>query len=248
MACCKFFLSLLFFFTTVEPCAFGDDKGPTDAESAQQQSKRQLLLTIARCEKEIASGGGYAPLWQGARAIVRLLDGPMAYAPGSQRGALYEKGIPWAEEAVEKNPKGAEGHYYLAVLLGLKAQASMTASIFVARSIREHAQRALELNPGVACAGPHRVLGRYYHKLPGLLGGDDALSKKLLAESVRRCPANAMGRLFLAETLHALGEYEEAERQCRWILSHHPSKAPTPKQKQAASGAKALLKEMEIAF
>lgn len=190
---------------------------------AKRHVKAQSVAAVSLYEKAIAANVSYAALWEGARAASYLGQHGWAKVSRSQRRALYEKGLDWAERATKVNPRGAEGHYYTAVLSGLNAQEhSFLHQMNSARGIRRAAERALKLDPSVECGGPPRLLGIFFRRLPSAFGGDNNKARAYLVQSLRHCPNDAELHYTLAECLHALDRDDEARQQAQWVLKHPP--------------------------
>lgn len=94
-------------------------------------------------------------------------------------------------------------------------------SLSMSSDVRDAGLRAMKLNPRVECGGPYRLVGRYYNKLPGMFSGDNAKSLKLLQKGVSLCPANKLGKLYLAEVLHDLDRHAETRQHLEKIIAEH---------------------------
>jgi len=172
-------------------------------------------------EKAIAADGGYAALWEGARAAADRGGHRMPGARTGAKRAVFKKGVDWARRAIKMRPGGAEGHIYVSITLGQHARSqSFFHQMGAAGDIRRHAERAVKLNPRVECAVPLRVLGMYYLKLPGAFGGDDRQALKLLARAVKICPNEPDAHLSYAEALEANDRRPEAIKELEWVLAH----------------------------
>jgi tetratricopeptide (TPR) repeat protein len=175
-------------------------------------------------EKAISASPTYEALWEGARAAAYLGDSRMTKAPRHDRTAVFQKGEAWARQAVKLRPDHVAGHFYIAVLIGMRAQSqSIFHQMGVAREIRERAERSVKLDPGFECAGPLRMLGQYYLRLPEAFGGSNAKAHKLLERGMKACPSDLSNRVDLAEALHALDKNAAAREQLRYVLSHPPT-------------------------
>ena len=109
--------------------------------------------------------------------------------------------------------------------------------------IKQEMATCLELDPAVEGNGPDRVLGRLYFKLPGFKGGDNKKSIEYLERSLKGTPANALSRLYLAETCKAEGQKARAISLLREILTMTPDPRWTPEHLQVKAQAEALLKK-----
>ena len=92
-------------------------------------------------------------------------------ARDSEKGALLERAIGLARKAIDSDPDNADAHLQLARAVGRRAQtvgAFTAAGRGYAEEIRESAQNALRVDPGLAAA--HLSLGRWHAELVGALG------------------------------------------------------------------------------
>lgn len=194
------------------------------AAYAKRHIASQDRLAASLYEKAIAADASYTALWEGARACSHLGQNAWAKQSRDKRRTLFAKGKSWAERATEKNPRGAEGFFYLAVLTGLDAREhSFMHQMASARSIRKIAERALKLDASVECGGPPRLLGHYYRKLPTAFGGDNRQALKYFEQALSHCPGDHELHYAIAECLHTLGEDARARPRAQWVLKNPPS-------------------------
>lgn len=227
------------------------------AESAEQLLKQaraaykqraqvsQAKAAVNLYEKAIKAGAPFDALWEGARATFFLGEFPLGNASRSSRLAVFDKGINWAKRAVQQQPNSAEANFWHGTMLGVWASArGIMKSLSVSGDVRRAAEKSIRLNGRVECGGPYRLLGRYYFKLPGLMGGDNDRSIKLLQKAVAVCPTNDLGHLYLAEVLHDEDRDAEARRELQKILSGSPDSRWTAERPYVARQAKALLEDL----
>lgn len=173
--------------------------GGARAQSPWRVVRAATTIDLARAEAvpaEPYDAAGRA-VAEGVRAC--LGAGPEPAELDCLRGLAED-----ARAAIDIRPDGAEGHYWLAVTLGLQVEfLGGRDKVAAASEVYREARRTLELDAGHA--GAHHVLGR-------------------LEAGVMR-----MGRLsrFLATSLlggDALGEasWEEAEALLRFAEEHEP--------------------------
>jgi hypothetical protein len=79
--------------------------------------------------------------------------------------------------------------------------------------------KVIELDRSYEEGGADRVLGRVYFKLPGMAGGSKDKSKEHLAKSLEYGPDDALTRIYMAETLMAKKEIDEARLHLEYVLS-----------------------------
>lgn len=214
--------------------AFWGVEGVAKAESKSDPLLREARSSFARRAKTaealkavtlfgeaIAAGGGYAAMWEGARASFYYGYFALPKRERGKRLAVLERGAVWAEQATKVRPDGAEGHFYRASLLGGWGEVrGLAGALVVAGDIRRAGEKALALDRSVECAGPLRLMGRYYFKLPGAFGGSNEKSLSYLEEALRICPIHPQVHIYLAETLHAEGQVERARERAQWVLDN----------------------------
>lgn len=219
-------------------------------KQARQAYKQRGKVAQARAavdlfEKAVEAGAGYDAMWEGARAVYYLGEFPMGSAKRGDRLAVFERGKALAERAVKARGDGAEGHFWLGSLIGTWGTArGVLKSLSVHGTVRSEGERAMKINHEVECAGPYRLLGRYYFALPGFIGGDNQRSLKLLQKGVQICPTNDLGRFYLADTLHALDRDNEAREHLQHIIATRPDPRFAPEYPYIKRMAQTLLDDL----
>lgn len=174
-------------------------------------------------EAAAADGTSYEARWEGARACYYLGTWAAPDMEEKEKLALFQDGIERAKAAVALRPDGAEGHFWLGVLYGVYGETKgIFKSLSLVPEIRREMDACLRLDRSVEGYGPDRLLGRLYFKLPGFKGGDNRKSIAHLKAAVEGEPRHPLSRLYLAETLKAEGEREEARAQLRALLQMQP--------------------------
>lgn len=206
------------------PAAAEERIQAADALYEGRQDLKKLDQAIALWEGVLADEPtSYAAAWRLTRAWYFY----GTHAEGRRRRVeLFEKGSAAGRTAVGLAPHRPEGHFWLGVALGgLGQEKGILKSLSLAGPIREEMEAVLKIDPDYERGGAHRVLGRYYYKLPSFLGGDKEKSLKHLQESLRRNPENTLTNLFLGDTLAAMGRNAEARRSYQAVLDApvHPS-------------------------
>ncbi len=184
------------------------------------QAKRAVELF----ERSIKTAPTFEALWEGARAVAYYGWHKMKGSSRGDRADLYRKGEGWARRAAKMQPNKVAGHFYIAALLGMRVRSqSVFHQMSAAREIRQRAERAVKLDPRFECAGPLRMLGQYYLRLPSAFGGDNNRALKLLERAAKICPSDLDNRVRLAEALHALDQDARAIKELRYVLDHPPT-------------------------
>jgi tetratricopeptide (TPR) repeat protein len=160
--------------------------------------------------------------------------------------AIFEKGIRYAQEGVERDEACVHCHFWLGVSYAKYGEAK---GIFHSLDLVPHVQRemniVLGLDPGYDYGGPDRVLGRVLHQLPAMNGGDNKKAIEHLRKAVKLGPGLLMNHRFLAEVLISEGRKDEAKPLLEYVVGVPEadmlkSKIPDLKEEQAV--ARKLLK------
>ena len=119
--------------------------------------------------------GNYEALWRVARGYWFLGD----RASGKDKLPLYEKGKGYAEQAVQANEKGLDGHHWFGSLIGCVGQEKgILNSLFMVKPMKKEIEACLAIDPKYADA--HDVMAQLLWKVPGFAGGN---SKKAQEEA-----------------------------------------------------------------
>lgn len=178
---------------------------------------------IAECEKILAAeAGNYDAHWRIARTCWWIAD---RSPDGAVKKEFGQRGYEHGEQAVALNPNGVEGYTWYAAALGEYGLGiSIVKALFqgLDGKFRKYCQQAIEIDPAHDGAAPLRAMGRFYAKLP-FPKQDLRRSRELLEEAIKLAPERFLSRLYLAETLVALGRPEEALPQLEWVLKSKAS-------------------------
>ncbi len=140
-----------------------------------------------------------------------------------ERKSIFDRGVYYAEKAVEEEPEKPDGHYWLGVNYGKVGETrGVLKSLSLVKPIKNAMNKVIELQRSYEDGGPDRVLGRVYFKLPGFAGGDKQKSLEHLLKSKEYGPSDAVTRIYLAETYLALKEKEKAREELEYVLNMEP--------------------------
>jgi len=166
-----------------------------------------------------ASPSSYEIAWRLARLCWRQGD---LGRDTAQRRERYDTARRYAETASTLDPSRVEGHCYLALTTGdyggtinpIAAAVDRVAATFEREMRRAHA-----LDRDFDHGSPMLALGRYYFALPWPMR-DLRRSRQYLEELKQRHPGVLLGRLYLADTAHALGDDAAARAELQYVLDH----------------------------
>lgn len=165
-------------------------------EKGQLQTEYQNIAS--QIEKVLAGNPNqYQWQWRQARAQYSL-----AKRAGESKSSHYDSCILHSSRAIELQPDSAISYFYRGLCRGKQGEMKgVWASLGIIEPFEEDMKKAVELDPNVSHAGPHRALGKLYIELPFFLGGDSDKSAFHLKEAARLAPDYAENHLGLAQVL-----------------------------------------------
>jgi tetratricopeptide (TPR) repeat protein len=201
------------------PGAAIEELGRLWAERASPEAVDRAVTLGAQSVAEHPSS--YDLAWRVARVYWRKGD---LTTNKAQRRETYATARRYAEAAVKLDPERVEGHCYYALTTGdyggtldlFRAARERIGAIF-----EREMKRAYDIDRDFDDGIPMLALGRYYFALPWPLR-DFKQSRRYLEELKQRHSNVLLGRLFLAETDHALGDNAAARQELQYVLSHDP--------------------------
>jgi len=133
----------------------------------------------------------------------------------TQRAMIAKTGVAACRELVERQPKSAAGHYYLAMDYGelAEAEAPSLAAYKLVREIEREFKTAADLDVNYDFAGPARCLGLLYRDAPSwpLSIGSKHKAHEWLDRAAALAPDFPENQLNLAETAVRWHQAPEAE-------------------------------------
>lgn len=210
------------------------------AERADPNAVERAISVGARAIQEDPSD--YDIAWRLARAYWRKGDLPK---DKSQRREAYATARRYAETAAKLDPGRVEGHCYYALTTGdYGGTLSVISAIKegIGSTFEQEMKRAYHIDRNFDHGAPMLALGRYYFELPWPKR-DLNQSRRYLEELKQRHPDALLGRLYLAETDHALGDDTAARQELQYVLSHEPERDRAFEEKDVKSDAQEHLRE-----
>ena len=138
------------------------------------------------------------------------------------RVAFFDEGVQCGEAAIGIDENSLEGNFWLAVNYGSFGQEKgIMQSLALIQPMKQAAERAAAIDESYFYGGPHRVLGRLYHKAPGFPFSIGSAKKAIesLEKAVALGPKFFLNRIFLAEAYAANRDRQKAREQLEWILA-----------------------------
>lgn len=190
-------------------------------------------------ERLVASPKDFVSAWKVARARYWLGTSGL---PERERKAALEAGVAAARSAIAIDGARPDGHFWLAANMGALAESfGLRQGLKYRSAIRESLERVLAIDPAFLQGSADRALGRWYHKVPGMFGGDEKKSEQHLRKALTYNPNSVITRLFLAETLIELGRRPEARQELEAAISAPDDPEWAPEDRVFRAQAKALL-------
>ena len=169
-----------------------------DSQHEKSQLQTEYQEIASQIEKVLASNPNqYQWQWRQARTQYSL-----AKKAGESKIDHYDLCILHSSRAIDLQPDSAVSYFYRGLCRGKQAEMKgIWASLGIIEPFQEDMKKAVELDPKVNHAGPHRALGKLYLELPFFLGGDSDKAVFHLKEAVRLAPDYAENHLGLAQIL-----------------------------------------------
>jgi tetratricopeptide (TPR) repeat protein len=202
-----------------------------------------------------AKAKGAAEIWQ-ARLAANPRDfesawklARMTYWLGEHdaqdaRRKWLERGVEAGKAAAAIEPKRPEGHFWMAANMGALAESfGLRQGLRYRGPIRDALEVTLKLDPAFMQGSADRALGRWYHRVPGLFGGDKKKAEAHLRKSLTYNPDSTISHFFLAETLFELDRDVEAIQELQKVIDAPLDPDFGPEDKEYKQKAAELLKK-----
>jgi hypothetical protein len=153
-------------------------------------------------KKKPALPDDYEVLWRISR--MSYYGGFFALPKGSssaEKMEVFQVGTESGEKARKLAADRVEGHYWYAVTLGGWGIAKgILNALSSAKPMRDALTEAIKIDAKYHFAGPLRVRGRLYNKLPGVVSiGDNKLAMDDLKKAVSLAPESKLNHIYLSE-------------------------------------------------
>jgi hypothetical protein len=112
--------------------------------------------------------------------------------------------------------------------------------------IKNELETARHLDPGYLQGSADRALGRWYFKVPRLLGGSAKLAESHLRASLAYNPTSTASHFFLAELLIDQGRTAEARAELQQVLDAPLDPDWTPEDREFKQKASELLESLKF--
>jgi tetratricopeptide (TPR) repeat protein len=179
--------------------------------------------------RSTASAKDFESAWKLARITYWLGEHDQQEA----RRKWLERGVEAGKAAAALEPKRPEGYFWMAANMGALAESfGLRQGLRYRGPIKEALETALRLDPAYLQGSPDRALGRWYHRVPGLFGGDKKKAEAHLRKSLTYNPDSTISHFFLAETLFELDRDAEAIQELQKVVDapFHPDFEPEDRE------------------
>lgn len=188
----------------IHPALAGQDE--TMDESHEARARR--LYQEAKAKHEENQSNARAG-WELGRACYDLAD---LAEDDARRASLALEGIRACRLIIQKHPRIAPAHYYLALNLGQQARTKTLGALALVGDIERSLLRSIQLDPKFDYAGAHRAVGLLYRDAPGwpISIGSKSKARTHLATALRLFPDYPGNHLALIESMLKWDEKEQA--------------------------------------
>jgi tetratricopeptide (TPR) repeat protein len=176
--------------------------------------------------------------WKLARATYWLGD----HDAQTTRRQWLERGVEAGRAAAAVEPKRPEGHFWMAANMGALAESfGLRQGLRYRGAIKDALETVLTLDAAFLQGSADRALGRWYHRVPRLFGGDKKKAEAHLRKSLTYNPDSTISHFFLAETLFELDRDAEAFQELQKVIDAPPHPDFGPEDREFKQKAMDLL-------
>lgn len=139
---------------------------------------------------------------------------------------FFNEGVECGKEGIAIDENSVEANFWLAANYGSFGQEKgIMQSLALVKPIKETAEKVVCLDESYFYGGAHRVLGRLYHKAPGLISiGNIKKAIQHLEKAVEIGPKFFLNRIFLAEAYISNRDKTKAREQLNFIIENPANK------------------------
>jgi len=171
-----------------------------DAPDVTQDIRTRVEFAYAAAHTAAQATNSVTNLWHLGRAA---FDRAALESRAETKSSFAEVGITASRAALQKDPKSAPAHYYLALCLGELARTRKFSALRLIREMQQEFERARGLDETLDFAGPDRGLGMLYLEAPGWPTsiGDRKKARSHLEQAVKLAGEYPDNHLSLLEAL-----------------------------------------------
>lgn len=210
---------------------------------AKREEKGRIEASVETYQKALALDEAcVAACWRIARSYLWI---GRHESDGEKKCKVYRDGIEYCKMAISLDADSIEAHFWLGVMYGLFGEAKgVMQSLYLIDPIKQEIEWVLKKDEKHEYAGPHRVLGRFYHKVPGVKGGDNRKAIRHLLRAIELAPDLHDNYLFLAEVYVDEGRKDDAKQALRKCLDTPDNAVWGPESRETKKQARELLQKL----
>jgi len=190
-----------------------------------------------------ADSDDFESAWKLARACYWIQPRVSARDADRER----KRGLDAARRAIKLRKNSPEGHYWLALNLGVLSESLDWEDIFDAGfvTMRRALEAVIKADPAFEQGAAHAALGRLYSKTPVLMGGNKKKAEEYLRGSLNFDSENALALFFFAEFLVDRDRKAEARAALERLLAAPTHPEWSPESREFRQKAARLLDRLE---
>lgn len=187
-----------------------------DQQLQTADSPSEMLKVSTIIQESLAQAPSSSDLmWRLAKAYYKL----GTEAGRATRKEYFISCAEQAKKAVQLNNQSAGGFFFKGVCEGKLGEVDgIWSSLGVIEPFKKNMETVIKIDPAFEQGGPHRALGKMYHELPQVLGGNLDKALEHLKEAVRLGPHYPENYFLLAETHYGRKEYQLAQEALNTVL------------------------------
>jgi len=175
-----------------------------------------------------------------ALARVCFIWGDIRATTVEQKLEAYDRGRRAARLAVERAPRSAAAHFWLATNTARWGQTKgVLRSLFLLPTVQEEIGTVLDLDAGFTAV--YALAGHVYYEVPRIFGGDLDRAEQMFRQGLTQDPKFTGLRVGLGKTLIRKGRTTEARRELQAVLDETAPTNPADWTLKDAGEARALL-------
>lgn len=183
---------------------------------------------------------------EAAWKLCRVLYWVGTHQGGDAQLTSLEASVEAGKKAVAINPKSLPGHFWLGVAYGVYGKAKgIMKSLALLNPIKEEMAFVLNVDESYEDGGPHRVLGRLLHQIPGIVGGSKSEAVKHLAQAVKLGSQRWLNHIYLAQVYIDQDKKTEAKALLQQVIAGPAQPGLEPEYADWSAEAKKLLEGMK---
>ena len=228
--------------TPAPAAAQGGTIAPSNADELYKGRAHRPNAQAAADIWDASAETDFAAAWMLARACYWL----GTHGNEQERREALERGVKAGEMAVRLAPDRPEGHFWMAASMGTLGEAfGMSQGLKYRGRIKEALERVIAIEPGWQQGSAEAALGRWYARVPRLLGGNKGKAEAHLKRALEYDPFNRLALIYYAELIEE-DKPAEARALLERVLEAPPLAGWGPEDNDWAYKAKERLARIPV--